>query len=42
VRKVALTDLRTALPAQTRFVTAEERVRQIRERRRLLLQRPLW
>jgi hypothetical protein len=42
VRKVALIDIRSSLPAQTRFVTPEERARQIRERRFLLQQRPLW
>jgi hypothetical protein len=42
VRKVALTGVRTLLPAQTRTITSEERDREIRERRLLLQQRPLW
>jgi hypothetical protein len=42
VRKVALTDLRSSLPALTHLVTPDERTRQIRERRFLLQQRPLW
>jgi hypothetical protein len=42
VRKVAFRDIRSALPSDTVFVTAAEREANIRERRALLQQRPLW
>ena len=42
VRKVALADVRRALPPETPTVTPEERERIIRERRAAFQQRPLW
>ena len=42
VRKVAVTEVRASLPAQTRTLTPGERDREIRARRLLLQQRPLW
>ena len=42
VRKVALADVRKSLPAGTPTVSARERDQQIRDRRAVLQQRPLW
>jgi hypothetical protein len=42
VRKVALADVRKALPPETPTVTPEQRDRTIRDRRSALQQRPLW
>jgi hypothetical protein len=42
VRKVAVSQVRRLLPPDTPTVTREQRERQIRDRRALLLQRPLW
>lgn len=42
VRKVALAQVRGALPADTRTVTPQERDRILRDRRAVLQQRPLW
>jgi hypothetical protein len=42
VRKVALADVRKLLPQDTPIVTSSEREKQIRDRRALLQQRPLW
>jgi hypothetical protein len=42
VRKVALSDVRKSLPAETRTISAQERDKQIRDRRATLQQRPLW
>jgi hypothetical protein len=42
VRKLALADVRKALPDDTPVVSAEERQRLIRERRHAYQQRPLW
>jgi hypothetical protein len=42
VRKVALADVRKLLPADTPTVTPEQRQQQIRDRRVLLQQKPLW
>jgi hypothetical protein len=42
VRKVALSDVRRSLPADTPAVTPEQREHTIRERRSELQQRPLW
>jgi hypothetical protein len=42
VRKVALADVRAALPAETATVTPAERETIIRERRAAYQQRPLW
>ena len=42
IRKVARADVRKSLPPETSTVTAEERDRLIRERRRALQERPLW
>jgi hypothetical protein len=42
VRKLALADVRAALPPQTPAVSAEEREHIVRERRAALQQRPLW
>lgn len=42
MRKVAFPDIRKELPPDTPTVTPEERDRLIRERRRLLQERPLW
>lgn len=42
VRKVALADVRKSLPPETGIVTPEQRDHDVRERRLLLQQRPLW
>src|SRR3546814_12037892 len=42
VRKVTFNEVRSLLPADTPVVTLEQRERQIRDRRALLQQRPLW
>jgi hypothetical protein len=42
VRKVALAQVRKLLPADTRTISAQEREQQVRDRRALLQQRPLW
>jgi hypothetical protein len=42
VRKVALADVRAALPATTPVVTSQERDQIVRDRRAALQQRPLW
>jgi hypothetical protein len=42
VRKVALADVKKSLPAGTPTISAQERDRQIRDRRAVLQQRPLW
>jgi len=42
VRKVALADVKKSLPAETPTISAEKRDKQIRDRRALLQQRPLW
>ena len=42
VRKVALADVKKSLPASTPTLSAQERDRQIRDRRSTLQQRPLW
>lgn len=42
VRKLPLSEVRAALPKGTASVTAEQRDRQIRDRRAILQQRPLW
>lgn len=42
VRKVALADVKKSLPAGTPTISAQERDKQIRDRRAVLQQRPLW
>src|SRR3546814_20035092 len=42
VRKVTFNAVRSLRPADTPVVTLEQRERQIRDRRALLQQRPLW
>jgi hypothetical protein len=42
VRKVALADVRQALPVETPVVTAAKREQAIRERRSQAQLRPLW
>jgi hypothetical protein len=42
LRKVALADVRKALPRDTPVVTPQERDRQLRDRRAAFLQRILW
>jgi hypothetical protein len=42
VRKVALADVKKSLPAGTPTIGAQERDKQIRDRRAALQQRPLW
>ncbi|MBS0475117.1 MAG: hypothetical protein JSR28_08190, partial [Proteobacteria bacterium] len=42
LRKVALADVRKALPKDTPVVTPQERDRQLRDRRAAFLQRILW
>ena len=42
VRKVALADVTRLLPAETSRITAEQRDKQLRDRRAVLQQRPLW
>jgi hypothetical protein len=42
VRKIAMADLRKALPKDTKMVTREERERVVRERRAAYQERPLW
>jgi hypothetical protein len=42
VRKVALTDVKKSLPADTPTISAHERDQQVRDRRAPLQQRPLW
>jgi hypothetical protein len=42
VRKVAVADVRKWLPAGTATITAQQRDKQIRDRRATLQQRPLW
>ena len=42
VRKVALADVKKSLPAGTPTISAQERDQQIRDRRAVLQQRPLW
>jgi hypothetical protein len=42
VRKVALAQVRKSLPAETPTISAQERDKQIRDRRAVLQQRPLW
>jgi hypothetical protein len=42
VRKVALADVKKSLPAGTPTITAQEREKQVRDRRAVLQQRPLW
>jgi hypothetical protein len=41
-RKLALTDVRKAVPAETPMISPAQREQQIRERRSALQQRPLW
>jgi hypothetical protein len=41
VRKLALAEVRTTLPPETRLIAPAERDQLIRERRQALLQRPL-
>jgi hypothetical protein len=40
--QVALADVRKSLPAGTPTISAQERDKQIRDRRATLQQRPLW
>jgi hypothetical protein len=42
VRKIAIADVRGALPAATPTITPAERERRVRDRRATLQQRPLW
>ena len=42
VRKVALAQVRQSLPAGTQTISAQERDKQVRDRRAVLQQRPLW
>jgi hypothetical protein len=42
VRKVALADVKKFLPGATSTISAQERDKQIRDRRMVLQQRPLW
>jgi hypothetical protein len=42
IHKVALSDVKKSLPAETPTITARERDKQIRDRRSVLQQRPLW
>lgn len=42
MRKVALADVRKSLPVATPTVSAQERDKQVRDRRAILQQRPLW
>ena len=42
VRKVALVDVRKSLPPDTATVSAQERDQQVRDRRAVLQQRPIW
>jgi hypothetical protein len=42
VKKVLLKDARKSLPAATPKISAQEREKQVRERRAALQQRPLW
>jgi hypothetical protein len=42
VRKLAMADVKRSLPAETPTISAQERDKQIRDRRAALQQRPLW
>jgi hypothetical protein len=42
IRKVALAQVRQYLPAETPTISGRERDEQIRNRRAVLQQRPLW
>lgn len=42
VRKLLLAEVRSALPKETPTITPQQREQQLRDRRAVLQQRPLW